>query len=100
MKMLGNSSRGLISNQKKCLYRCYTLLIVLYGFQLWYYNKTSLSCSLKELRKIQRRAALWISGAFHISPTLGIEAIASLIVKNERSGLNIFYFPFSFLFSF
>ena len=32
MKMLGNSSRGLIPIQKKHLYRCYTLLIALYSF--------------------------------------------------------------------
>jgi len=79
MKMLENSSRDLIPIQKKYLYRYCVLLIVLYEFQLWYYNKTLLSCSLKELRKIQRRVALWISGTFHISPTSGIEAIASLI---------------------
>ena len=33
MKMLGNSSRGLIPLQKHCLYRCCILPIALYGFQ-------------------------------------------------------------------
>jgi len=34
MKLLGNSSRGINSLQKKRLYRCCTLLITLYGFPL------------------------------------------------------------------
>ena len=34
---------------------------------------------LKTLGKMQRRAAIWILGAFKISPSLGIEAIAGLI---------------------
>ena len=39
IKMLDNSSIGLISLQKQRLYICCALPIVLYGFQLWYYNK-------------------------------------------------------------
>ena len=31
---------------------------------------------------MQRRAALWIVGAFKISPSLGVEAIAGLIPIN------------------
>ena len=38
-----------------------------------------LSYPLKELGKMQRRAALWISGAFHTSFILDSKAIASLI---------------------
>ena len=53
--------------------------IVLYGFQLWFYNKAPLSYPLKELKKIQRRAAIWILGIFHTLLSLSIEAIASLI---------------------
>jgi len=34
IKLLGNSSRGINSLQKKRLYRCCTLLITLYGFPL------------------------------------------------------------------
>jgi len=52
---------------------------VLYGFQLWFYNKASLSYPLKILGKMQRRAAIWILGAFRTSPTEGLEAIAGLI---------------------
>jgi len=40
MKILGNSLRGLVPIQKRCIY------------------------SLKEVRKMQRRAALWISDTF------------------------------------
>jgi len=58
MKMFGNSLRGLISNQKRPLYRSCILLIALYSFQLWYYNKVPLSYLLKELRRMQRRAIL------------------------------------------
>ena len=79
MKILENSSRDLIPIQKQHLYRYCVLLIALYEFQLWYYNKTLLSYPLKKLRRMQRRVALWISGTFHISPTLGIEAIDGLI---------------------
>ena len=79
MKILGNSSRGLIPMQKRWLYRCCVLPIVLYSFQLWYYNKALLAYLLKELRKIQRRVALLILGVFHTSPILGIKAIAGLI---------------------
>ena len=53
--------------------------IVLYGFQLWYYKGAPLSYSLKKLKKIQYRVALWIMDVFHTSPSWGVEAIASLI---------------------
>ena len=39
-----------------------------------------LAYPLKEHRKIQRRAAIWILEAFHTSLSLGIEAIAGLIL--------------------
>jgi len=42
MKMLGNSSRGLILSQKHFLYRVCVLSIILYGFPLWFYNKVPL----------------------------------------------------------
>ena len=61
------------------LYRCCILPIVLYGFQLWFYNKAPLSYPIKTPRKMQRRAAIWILGAFRTSPTNSLEAIASLI---------------------
>ena len=77
--MLGNSTRGLNPLQKRQLYRCCVLPIALYSFQVWYYNKAPLNYPLKILRKLQQRAVLWISGAFCVSPSGGIEAILGLI---------------------
>ena len=79
MKMLGSSSRGLIPLQKWCLYKCCALSIALYGSQAWYYNKVPLNYSFKILRKMQWRAALWITRAFQTSSSGGIEAILGLI---------------------
>jgi len=79
MKLLGSSTRGINSLQKRRLYRCCALPIVLYEFLLWYYNKAPIYYHLNILRKIQQRAALWITGAFHTSSTLGIKAIAGLV---------------------
>ena len=64
MKILGNSICSLVFQQKRLLYRSCILPITLYGFQLWFYNNTPLSYPLKELNKIQRRATIWILGAF------------------------------------
>lgn len=78
--MLRNSSRELIPFQKYLLYRTCILFITLYNFPLWYYNKASLAYLLQELRKIQPRAAIQILGAFHTSPSISIESIASIIL--------------------
>ena len=80
MKMLSNSSRGLIPRQKWCLYISCVLPITLYRLQLWYYNKAPLAYLLKELRKMQRRATIWVLGAFCTLLSLGIEAIAELLL--------------------
>ena len=79
IRLLGNSSWEINPTQKHLLYRCCILPITLYGFQLWFYNKAPLSYLIKVLRKIQRRAAIWILGAFKTLPTDGLEAIAGLI---------------------
>ena len=79
MKMLSNSICRLLPYQKCLLYRICVLSIALYGFPLWYYNKVPLSYPLKELNEIQWQVALWIWGAFCISPSMGIKAIAGLI---------------------
>ena len=79
MKLLGNSSRGINPLQKRQLYQCCILFIALYSFQLWFYNKAPMSYHMKILNKMQRRATIWILGAFKISPTEGIEAIAGII---------------------
>ena len=79
MRILGNSSHGIILTQKCLLYRCCILPITLYSFQLWFYNCVPLSYPLKILTKIQRRAAIWILSAFKMSPLEGIKAIAGFI---------------------
>ena len=79
MKILRNSSRGISPLQKRLLYRCCALPIALYSFQMWYYNKAPISYHMKILNKLQRRAAVWILGAFKTSPAEGIEAIAGII---------------------
>ena len=79
MKLLGNSSRGINPIQKCQLYRCCVLSIALYGFQLWFYNNAPMSYHMKILDKMQRRATIWILGAFKTSPTEGIKAIAGII---------------------
>ena len=82
MKILGNSTGGLNPYQKCLLYRCCAIPIALYSFQLWHYNKASLSYLMKIINKIQRRAALWIVGSFKMALSMGIEAIASLTPIN------------------
>ena len=79
MKLLGNSSRGINPFQKHLLYRCCALPIALYSFQLWFYNKAPLLYHMKILNKMQRRATIWILGAFKTSPMEGIEALVGLI---------------------
>ena len=79
MKLLGNSLRGINPIRKHLLYRCCILPIMLYGFQLWFYNKVPLSYHMKILGKMQRRAAIWILGTFKTSPLEGVEAIAGLV---------------------
>ena len=80
MKHLGNSSPGISPLQKRLLYRCCILHIALYRFQLWFYNKAPLSYYMKILDKMQRRAAIWILGAFKTSPSMSIKAIAGIIL--------------------
>jgi len=82
MKMLGNSSRGLLPMQKRLLYRMCIMLIALYGFQLWFFKGAPTIKNIMELKKMQCRAALWIMGAFCMSPSEGVEAIAGLIPIN------------------
>ena len=79
MRLLGNLFWGINPIQKQLLYRCYVLPIVLYEFQLWFYNKAPLLYLVKILRKMQRRAAIWILKAFKTLPMDGLETITGLI---------------------
>ena len=79
MKILENSSKGLLSIQKQLLYRTCVLSIVLYGFQLWFFKGAPTVKNITELKKMQQRAALCITGVFQTSPSKSIEAIVGLI---------------------
>ena len=79
MKMPGNFSRGLLPIQKCLLYRMCILPMALYGFQLWFFKGAPIFKNINKLKKMQRWAALQITGTFHTSPSEGIKAIAGLI---------------------
>jgi len=74
MKLLENSLHSILSLQQNIHSPHYTLWLPTVVF-----NGAPVIKNLKELSKIQRRAALWITGAFHTSPTEGVKAIAGLI---------------------
>ena len=80
MKILGNSMCKLLPYQKHLLYRIYILPITLYSFPLWHYNKAPLLHSFNMLKKMQRQTTIWILETFCTSPTMELEAIASLIL--------------------
>jgi len=82
MKIIGNSNHSINPSQKCLLYRSCVLPIAFYGFQLWFYKCTPMAYHLKALGKIQRRAVIWILGAFKTSPSFGIEAIVGLMPIN------------------
>ena len=46
---------------------------------MWYYNGARNKGVIKMLTSMQRKAALWITGAFRTSPSGGIETIAGLM---------------------
>ena len=78
MKILRNSVYGLISYQKQLLYRSCVLSIILYKFQLQFYNRVPLLYLLKKLRKIQRRVAIQILSIFQTLSSFGIKTIVDL----------------------
>ena len=65
--------------QKRLLYRTCILPIAIYGFNLWFFKGAPIVKNINELKKMQCKAAFWITGTFQTSPTDGIEAIAGLI---------------------
>ena len=77
--MLDNLTRKLSPMQKCLLYRIYVLPITLYGFHLQYFKEAPLYYSLKELKKMQRRAVLQITEVFCILPLQKVEATTGLI---------------------
>ncbi|CAA7270665.1 unnamed protein product [Cyclocybe aegerita] len=53
--------------------------IATYSYCLWYFNGAHNKGAINQLKQMQCKAALWIMGAFHTSPTGGLEALAGLI---------------------
>jgi len=53
MKMLGNSSHGILPMQKRLLYRMCILPIALYGFNLWFFKGAPIVRNINELKKMQ-----------------------------------------------
>ena len=82
MKIIGNSNHSINTSQKCLLYRSCILSIAFYGFQLWFYKCTLMAYHLKALGKMQRKAVIWILGAFKTSPSFSIKAIVELIPIN------------------
>ncbi|CAA7270904.1 unnamed protein product [Cyclocybe aegerita] len=79
MCMLRNSTRGLSPKQWCLLYRLCVVPIATYSYHLWYFNGTRNKGAMSQLKRMQRKAALWITGAFCTSPTGGLETLAGLI---------------------
>ncbi|CAA7267583.1 unnamed protein product [Cyclocybe aegerita] len=79
MRMLGNCTRGLSPKQRHLLYRLCVVPIAIYGYRLWYFDGAHNKGAMNQLKRMQRKAALWITGAFRTSPTGGLEALVGLI---------------------
>ena len=77
--MLGNSARGLSAYHKRLLYRTCVVPIATYGYKLWSFEGSKNKWALESLRKMQRKAAIWITGAFRTVPSGGVEIIAGLL---------------------
>ena len=86
MKILRNSNWGINPTQKCLLYRTCVLLIVLYRFQLQFYNHAPILYHLKILEKIQRRATIQILGAFKTFPSFSIKVITSIKLYLQKLG--------------
>ncbi|CAA7267376.1 unnamed protein product [Cyclocybe aegerita] len=79
MRMLRNSTRGLSPKQRRLLYRSCVVPIATYGYRVWYFDGACNKGTMNQLKRMQRKAALWITGAFCTSPTGSLEALAGLI---------------------
>jgi hypothetical protein len=78
MLALGNSVRGLRPKHKRMLYCACVLPIATYGSRLWLYEGAAMKGPLDSLRKMQRHACLWITGAFKTSPIGAAETLAGV----------------------
>jgi hypothetical protein len=57
------------------LYCACVLPIAMYGSRLWLYEGVAMKGPLDSLQKMQRRACLWITGAFKTSPMGAAETL-------------------------
>jgi len=80
MGMLSNSTQGLPPLEKRLPYCACVLPIATYSFRLWFFEGAKNKTAFKILTQLQHKAALWITEAFCISPTGGMEALASLSI--------------------
>jgi hypothetical protein len=78
MLALGNSVHGLRPKHKRMLYRTCVLPIATYGSRLWLYEGVAMKGPLDSLRKMQRQACLWITGAFKTSPMGAAETLVGV----------------------
>lgn len=79
-RMLGNSVRGLRAHDRRRLYIANIIPITLYGAQLWWHpGWHKVQWIAQELRKVQARAARWITGCFRTTPTGAMDVLARLI---------------------
>ncbi|CAA7261912.1 unnamed protein product [Cyclocybe aegerita] len=60
--------RGLSPKQRRLLYRSCVVPIATYGYRLWYFDGARNKGAMNQLKWMQRKAALWITGAFRTSP--------------------------------
>ncbi|KDR64983.1 hypothetical protein GALMADRAFT_82438, partial [Galerina marginata CBS 339.88] len=65
--------------EKRLLYCFCVVPIATYGYRLWFFEGARCKGALKLLGQMQRKAALWITGAFSTSPGPGVEALAGLL---------------------
>ncbi|CAA7265986.1 unnamed protein product [Cyclocybe aegerita] len=79
MSMLRNSTRGLLPKQRRLLYRSCVVPIATYSYRLWYFDGARNKGTMNQLKQMQWKAALWITGAFRTSPAGGLEALTGLI---------------------
>jgi hypothetical protein len=78
MLALGNSVRGLWPKHKQMLYCTCVLPIAMYGSRLSLYEGAAMKGLLDLLRKMQRHACLWITGAFKTSPMGAAETLVDV----------------------
>jgi len=75
MGMLGNSNKRSRAIAGRDFYTTPVFLpIATYGYRLWYFKGARVKGLIKSMEQMQRRAALWITGAFRTSPGAGVGA--------------------------